>query len=83
MLRQARRKELRETADETRKIWKNSPLKKIMQSKPFNDLTMEDIEVLEKGQFPDEKMQADYQLVTQIMLRLRELQERSVELQSK
>ena len=48
---------------------------KIMKSKPFNSLTAEDMEQLEKGEFPYPEVQKDYNTVKDLMLRLRELKE--------
>lgn len=75
MTRQERRRLTREIDKETKQIWEKSPLMKIMKSKPFNSLTAEDMEQLEKGEFPYPEVQKDYNTVKDLMLRLRELKE--------
>ena len=83
MNRNQKRAELRSIDKESKWIYKHSPLSKIMKSKPFNALTADDIEVLERGEYPDKELQEQYVLVTQIMLKLKELHDRSVALRSK
>lgn len=78
MTRQQRRKELRDIEKEVKSIWKTSPLAKIMRSKPFNDLAKEDIDILDKGEYTDKNMQDQYNTAKRLLLRLRDLQQRSV-----
>lgn len=75
MIRQEKRRLTREIDKEVKWIWQKSPLTKIMKSKPFNSLTKEDMEQLEKGEFPHPEVQKDYNTVKDLMLRLRELKE--------
>ena len=53
---------------------------KIMKSKPFNSLTKEDMEQLEKEEFPYPEVQRDYNIVKGLMLRLKVLKETRDEL---
>jgi hypothetical protein len=74
--RQMRRYELREIEKATKKIWEHSPLVAIMKNKAFNDLSKEDLELLDKGESENKELQTTYNVAKELLTKLRHLEER-------
>ena len=82
MLRQARRKELRELEKEYKKILCNQQFQKVLKSKDFEKLCNEELDLLKGHGHSNAQLQAQFDFGCMLIARIKEIEKRIAELQS-
>jgi hypothetical protein len=83
MIRQAKRKELRDLAKEHRKITNSNVFKGLYRTNILEGLTEDDKTLLKEKKHPDMKLQARFNLNVLMLIRLQQIEQKMKQLNNK